>query len=238
MLDFLFLALSCAPNVAPETLSAIVHVESSYNPYAIGVVGGYLERQPKNLAEALSTVEQLDKEGFNWSAGIAQINKHNFKRYNLTNETVFHPCNNLYASARILEDCYLKAFNKTTKPELHAAFSCYYSGNYRRGFIPDKNSDISYVQKIINSANLEPKKVQYDYQDNLPPIANVTPIVPSVVEETTPIRIISTKVKKSINQNQASQTQTKAKLVRSMPSNSSSDNSSSDSETKNPILVF
>ncbi|HBN8308897.1 TPA: transglycosylase SLT domain-containing protein [Pseudomonas aeruginosa] len=46
MLDFMALAQQCAPTVAPQTMAAVVQVESSFNPYAIGVVGGRLQRQP------------------------------------------------------------------------------------------------------------------------------------------------------------------------------------------------
>ena len=38
MLDFMVLAQQCAPTVAPQTMAAVVQVESSFNPYAIGVV--------------------------------------------------------------------------------------------------------------------------------------------------------------------------------------------------------
>lgn len=48
MLDFMVLAQQCAPTVAPQTMAAVVQVESSFNPYAIGVVGGRLQRQPKS----------------------------------------------------------------------------------------------------------------------------------------------------------------------------------------------
>lgn len=51
MLDFMVLAQQCAPTVAPQTMAAVVQVESSFNPYAIGVVGGRLQRQPKSQAE-------------------------------------------------------------------------------------------------------------------------------------------------------------------------------------------
>ncbi|EGC99197.1 lytic transglycosylase catalytic, partial [Burkholderia sp. TJI49] len=43
---FAQLARACAPNVDPETLAALVRTESGFNPYAIGVVGGHLTRQP------------------------------------------------------------------------------------------------------------------------------------------------------------------------------------------------
>lgn len=55
----LILLLSCAPLVDPGTAQALVAVESSLNPHAIGVVGGTLERQPRNQREALVTAQAL-----------------------------------------------------------------------------------------------------------------------------------------------------------------------------------
>jgi len=52
--SFLSLLAVCAPLVHPDTASALVAAESSFNRFAIGVVGGRLERQPRGLAEALA----------------------------------------------------------------------------------------------------------------------------------------------------------------------------------------
>ncbi|EFW77706.1 hypothetical protein PsgB076_27095, partial [Pseudomonas savastanoi pv. glycinea str. B076] len=46
---FLALAMQCAPSIHPATLTPIVKTESSFNPYAIGVVGKVLPRQPQSL---------------------------------------------------------------------------------------------------------------------------------------------------------------------------------------------
>jgi type IV secretion system protein VirB1 len=118
----------------------VVHVESSRNPYAIGVVGGYLARQPKNLEEALATVRQLKEEGYNFSVGIAQVNRYNLAKYGLkTYEQSFAVCPNLQAGSRILRECYDRA------QDWGKAFSCYYSGNFATGF------QHGYVQKIFAS---------------------------------------------------------------------------------------
>ena len=72
MLDLLALAQECAPNVAPQTMAAIVSVESSKNPYAIGVVGGRLERQPKSHQEAVATAF---REGYRRGSAAAKAAK-------------------------------------------------------------------------------------------------------------------------------------------------------------------
>lgn len=156
MLDFLVLAKECAPTVAPQTMAAIVSVESNYNPYAIGVVGGYLERQPKNKAEAIETAKVLHGAGWNFSVGVAQVNRYNLPKYNITYEQAFDSCTNLRIGSKILEECYVRASkkNKDEQSALQSAFSCYYSGNFTRGFKPDELGKPSYVQKVLNSAKV------------------------------------------------------------------------------------
>ncbi|RYF53068.1 MAG: lytic transglycosylase domain-containing protein, partial [Comamonadaceae bacterium] len=51
----------------------VVHVESGANPFAIGVVGGRLVRQPRTLEEARATAEMLESKGYNYSLGAAQV---------------------------------------------------------------------------------------------------------------------------------------------------------------------
>lgn len=124
---------TCAPMVHPETMSAVITVESSGNPFAIGVVGGRLVRQPRNLQEALATVQMLQAGGWNYSLGHAQVNKTNFRRYGLNPETAFDPCTNVRVGGQILQSCYQASLATSprqgdTQYHLARAFSCYYSG--------------------------------------------------------------------------------------------------------------
>ncbi|BEV13138.1 lytic transglycosylase domain-containing protein (plasmid) [Asticcacaulis sp. DW145] len=143
-LSFLALAQACAPGVHPATLERVVRVESSYNPYAIGVVNGKLTRQPNSLPEAVATVARLEKAGYNYSLGLAQVNKKNLKAHGLTIETAFDPCENLRAGSQILIDCYETAGSVNPDPQgaLRDALSCYYSGDLKRGH------RLGYVAKI------------------------------------------------------------------------------------------
>lgn len=173
MLEFLALAQECAPTVAPQTMAALVSVESDYNPYAIGVVGGRLARQPKNREEAVATAEQLAVDGWNFSLGVAQVNRYNLPEHKITYEQAFDACTNLRVGSKILEDCFLRASQKTLEPQaaLHAAFSCYYSGNFTRGFKPDAVGKPSYVEKILASAEA---------------LSRAIPVVPSIRTGTGP----------------------------------------------------
>jgi type IV secretion system protein VirB1 len=147
MLDFLALAQECAPTVAPQTMAAVVRVESGYNPYAIGVVNGRLLRQPASLDEAVATAHALEQGGWNFSVGIAQVNRFNLQNFGLTYETAFEPCANLRAGSRILETCYIRASGSIDDAQaaLRAALSCYYSGNFTTGL----RGNPSYVQKVV-----------------------------------------------------------------------------------------
>jgi type IV secretion system protein VirB1 len=145
MFDFLTLAQHCAPEVRTATIAQVVRAESDFNPYAIGVVGGHLERQPRSREEALATAWHLADHGYNFSVGLGQVNQANFQQYGLTLETAFEPCLNLHAAARILQDCYRRAYraNGAEQAALRDAFSCYFSGDFRRGY------SAGYVTKVI-----------------------------------------------------------------------------------------
>lgn len=137
-----FTMMGCQNLAVPaEVMQYVVHVESGANPYAIGVVGGQLVRQPQNLDEALATVQMLEESGHNFSVGLGQINRSNLGKYGLTSyQEAFEPCANLLAASQILADCYTSANRDWGK-----AFSCYYSGNFVTGYRD------GYVQKIYAS---------------------------------------------------------------------------------------
>lgn len=134
--------MGCSGLAVPaEVMHHVVRVESSYNPYAIGVVGGRLVRQPRTLPEALATVRMLETKGYNFSLGLAQVNRYNLSKYGLDSyERAFDVCPNLQAGSRILAECYNRAGGNWGK-----SFSCYYSGNFATGYRH------GYVQKIYAS---------------------------------------------------------------------------------------
>lgn len=136
--------MGCAELAVPaDVMQHVVRVESSFNPYAIGVVGGRLARQPRNLPEAVSTARMLEREGYNFSLGLAQVNRRNLASQGLDSyERAFDVCPNLRAGARILADCHRRAGQDWGK-----ALSCYYSGNFVTGFRH------GYVHKVLTSWN-------------------------------------------------------------------------------------
>lgn len=134
----------CAPNAPTDTMQRIAQVESSGNPYAIGVVGARLARQPASLAEAVATAEALEAEGYNYSLGLVQVNRKNLMRYGLSLATAFDPCRNLRAGAAIFEDCYHRA--GLSPAQLSDALSCYYSGDFVTGY------KLGYVARVQAAA--------------------------------------------------------------------------------------
>lgn len=127
--------------VPREVMHHIVRVESSFNPYAIGVVGGRLARQPRNLPEAVATARMLERRGYNFSLGLAQVNRYNLAKQGLASyELAFQTCPNLQAGSRILAECRSRSGGSWGR-----AFSCYYSGNFVTGYRH------GYVQKVFAS---------------------------------------------------------------------------------------
>lgn len=147
------LALSCAPNIHPITLHALVRHESRARQYAIGVnrKGRHLPRQPRTLAEASAAAQRLIDQGIDFDAGLGQINVRNWAWLKLDTATVFDPCRNLAAAQTVLADCYVRALPSHKDPQqaLRAALSCYNTGNFSRGFTN------GYVGKVLTQAQIK-----------------------------------------------------------------------------------
>ncbi|THA00575.1 lytic transglycosylase domain-containing protein [Rodentibacter pneumotropicus] len=135
----------CAPLIHPDTALSVMKEESKLNQFAIGVVDGWV-KQPTDFNSAVLTAQQLDKEGKNYSVGLMQINKHNFAKYGVTLEQMFEPCNNLQVAQQILQDCYQRSGS------VNDALSCYYSGNFLRGYKKDFRGT-SYVERVHAQLN-------------------------------------------------------------------------------------
>jgi type IV secretion system protein VirB1 len=148
---FVLPPLYCAGLPEVETMAHIVRVESSGNPFAIGVVGGRLQRQPANLQEAVQTVERLERSGYNYSIGLSQVNHVHFKKLGWDSDIKkgFDRCENLRAGADVLKNCKTSAARSTKSGNnelvLRAALSCYYSGNFVDG------ERAGYVDKVLSS---------------------------------------------------------------------------------------
>ena len=127
----------CSINTHPETVKAIIRVESGGNPLAIGVnYGGGRAQRPRSQDEAIQIANSLIASGKNIDMGLMQINSANLRRLGLTTETIFDPCTNIRAGTQILSVNYANAVRAhgRTEAALKAALSTYNTGNMTRGF--------------------------------------------------------------------------------------------------------
>lgn len=147
MIDAAFLQ-ACAPQIPPAVSYAIVRTESSFRPYAIGVNrSAGLKRQPANYTEAVTYAKNLIAAGKNIDLGLAQINSSNLQWLGLSIEKAFDPCSNLKAMQRVYLDCLARAGNSGQGTPMQRAWSCYNTGNHRRGF------SNGYVSKVTQHYN-------------------------------------------------------------------------------------
>jgi type IV secretion system protein VirB1 len=144
------LILTCAPQVAPSTMGAIVRVESGGRPYALNVNGAQkLTRQPRDAEEATAWANWLVARGYSVDMGLTQVNSGNLARLGLTPQQLFDPCTNLRAGSSILTENYLGAAKQYGSGQiaLKAALSAYNTGNYKAGIAN------GYVAKVTAAAD-------------------------------------------------------------------------------------
>lgn len=135
MLDALI--AQCAYNTHPDTVKAIIQVESAGNPYAIGVnFGGRNGHKPNNATEAALVARNLIANGKNIDMGLMQINSANMRRLGLSTEAMFDPCTNIRIGTKILSTNYVQAVDIYGPGEnaLRAALSAYNTGSMVKGF--------------------------------------------------------------------------------------------------------
>lgn len=128
---FTALALSCAPDVAPETLAAIARTESSFETLAIHDNNDRKSYRPGGKTEAVDLARQLLAAGHSLDLGIMQVNTANFGWVELTLEDAFEPCASIRAGATVL-----------------IQISRYNTGSPRAGFAN------GYVRRVLDSRQL------------------------------------------------------------------------------------
>ncbi|EDG9410631.1 lytic transglycosylase domain-containing protein [Salmonella enterica subsp. enterica serovar Abony] len=149
----LALAIQCSPTIHPDTTHDIARTESGLNPFAIAEIipkkdrtpgdKGVISYFPRNKQDALNTVRLIEERKRRYSVGLMQITSTNFKKFNVSAESLFSPCINLSVFEKIITDCYLRGGS------LKRALSCYYSGNFDTGQRAEKDfSGTSYTQRI------------------------------------------------------------------------------------------
>lgn len=148
------------PRVAQQTMSAIMRIESTHEPHAIGYkiirksdrTVFILTKQPHSQNEAVKWATWFDKNGYEYDAGAAQVHSTNFAKFGLSASTAFDVCANIRAGAQILSECFARAKPKYQNEQvaLRAALSCYQSGNFTTGF------RTGYVARVVGAAKPVP----------------------------------------------------------------------------------
>lgn len=146
--------MKCGENVNPEMLHAIAKTESGLNPYVIANVTDKTSHYFDSDKEAIYFAENLKRSGKKYSAGLMQIYSENFDKYQVDNSNIFNLCENISTGAKIFKSCYSDSkskFNVNNNEHLQNAMSCYYSGNFTRGFKNDEGLTSSYVDRVTNN---------------------------------------------------------------------------------------
>ena len=145
----LALATQCAPNVAPQTVLAIVQTESLGRPFALNVNGGSQPRAPSSAASAAATAQRYIAAGYSVDLGLGQINSRNMRWLGLTWDTVFDPCTNIAALGTVLTSNFNSVKSgRDPQTALRVALSMYNTGSQTRGF---RNG---YVAKVVGNAGV------------------------------------------------------------------------------------
>lgn len=125
--------------MAPETIDAVIRVESGGNPLALNVNG--LPRslripKPSNLDEAAQIAEAFIEAGYTVDMGLMQINSRNLGPLGLSVRSVLEPHINVRAGCSILAGNYDRAVERfgPGQQALLAALSAYNTGNFADGF--------------------------------------------------------------------------------------------------------
>jgi type IV secretion system protein VirB1 len=129
--------------------AGIIQTESSGEPFALNVNGGRQPARQNNAADAAATAQRYVAAGYSVDLGLGQINSRNMRWLGLTWDTVFDPCTNVAALARVLTTNY-NAVSAGRDPQtaLRVALSMYNTGSQTRGF---RNG---YVAKVLRSAGV------------------------------------------------------------------------------------
>jgi type IV secretion system protein VirB1 len=141
---------TCAPDVAPSTMHAIVAVESGGKPWALNDNTSGRRYEPRSYAEALSTARDLIGRGHSVDVGIAQVNSSNFAGYRVTPAAMLMPCQNLIIGSAILSGAYRwsAATYGNRRRALWGAVSAYNTGSLTAGS--------RYVDLVVSAARRSP----------------------------------------------------------------------------------
>ncbi len=137
---------SCSSSVAPDTMRAIVTVESGGHPTAVHDNDSGASYLPHDRAAATRIAEALITKGHSVDLGLGQVNSRNLAAYGVTPGEVLEPCENLHVASAILASDYRVASARfpDVRQALTAAIGDYNTGSLFAG--------ASYVRAVVAAA--------------------------------------------------------------------------------------
>jgi type IV secretion system protein VirB1 len=152
MLPIPGLIARCAPQVHPQTLTAIIDVESGGWPWTIHDNTNGSSMFLTSYQSAVATASGLLAQGDNLDVGVAQLNSGNFPGLGLNVVSAFDECTNIAGGATILTNCYKRAvqhFGDALAQRypyftVRFAVSCYNTNSLFAG--------AGYVEKVLAAA--------------------------------------------------------------------------------------
>lgn len=155
---FLALAPECARAVHPETLASVIHTESRFGLYRIGInhQGRQVSsRRYNSKEEAVAATELLIGRGVaNLDLGPAQISwkAGHLQRRGLAPAAAFDPCTALRIAADVLRDCWTRAPAREEQARLDQMAACYNSGTFERpGYVRAVRASAEYVVPALRT---------------------------------------------------------------------------------------
>ena len=133
---------ACGPWVHPDTIAAVVAVESNGHPWAIGTPhGAYFPRTHTEAARVLARSLQSEASV---DIGLMQINSHWLPKLRVAPAALLDPCTNVRVGAAILAANFVAAQRpgRTLLATLVAALSAYNSGS--------ESGAVSYAAKVLS----------------------------------------------------------------------------------------
>ena len=136
------LLAQCGPAVSPDTLAAVMQVESARHGWAINDNSSGKAYFPPSAAAAAELAQQLLRQGHALAIGGMQVHSRWLGRFGLTPAQLLDPCVNIHVASLILQDdfrtCGRKGYRGSA--QLDCTLTAYWSGRFQ--------PDSSYVRKV------------------------------------------------------------------------------------------
>jgi type IV secretion system protein VirB1 len=150
-IELALLLHACAPQVHPQTIAAIISVESKGWPWTLHDNTTDKSYYLADYGTAVRVGESLVGSGHSVDLGIAQINSTNLPGYHLSVSQVLVPCTNIRTGASILTNAYQGArahfgpwADQHPQSTVRYAISAYNTGSLFAG--------APYVAKVVEAA--------------------------------------------------------------------------------------